>query len=324
MLVLALVIFGPLDVLRYAWQLAQDADATQNLATLPAHWLGDFVFPPVSAFGFFIGNYLPNTFQLFWSPQQIIAGWIGVAMLTHLVQQQQWRMLFFIYSLLSLWAPMVMLATAPLGLASLIIARKSLAQLVQLDTLVGAGMLFIIVGLYYAGGNIGHNLNFWLLARLTPGGYCALLVFHLAGWGLYTLSTLPFLRTQAHAIRVWFVGLVSSLALLPLHIFGAWSDLLCRGSAPLMFLLLVYLLQALRFYWLQRCHRLLLASVVLMALGSLTSAWMLGSSLKHYGQTQPVGSITWYGFPEENFGPDQSWFNDYLRKPAPPPPLAPP
>jgi hypothetical protein len=102
--------------------------------------------------------------------------------------------------------------------------------------------------------------------------------------------------------------------LLPCGLFGQWSDLLCRGSAPLMFLLLVFFLQAIHHNWLNHRKTTAIVMLLLWTTGTVSALLQLRSAYQHYGETQPIQSLILYNNAYPNLGPDNTLFNHYFRK----------
>lgn len=265
----------------------------------------------------FMGSFVANTAQLFWSPPQVIAGWLMMALLTFLYWQKRFAQFVFVYSLLCLWAPLVMIALLPfVAAATLPILLKNWQDVITLENVLGAGTLTLLFLSFYLAGSTLHNPSEWIWVDHKPLAVklLVLAVFYLFSWGLYTLAISPALKKTEWRYRYWFWVLVASLLVLPLRSYGAYADLLCRGSAPLMFLLLVYVLRALSFYQnAQQKPRQLLIIVLLLA-GSASALSQHYVAITNYGITQPVGKVTDYRYAKECLGPDNTFFEKYFRK----------
>jgi hypothetical protein len=269
---------------------------------------------------FFLGNYPGNSFQLYWSPQQLIAGWLCAALLMYLFLQQQFRHFLFVYALLFLWAPLPLLALSPfvlMLLAICVISGKG-RELLSFENTLVAGALTCIMAIFYLGGSSNANPSFWLWESIDWQQYWQLLlVFYLSAWGLYALALFPYISAQLRNERVIFFALLSALLVLPLRIFGEWSDLLCRGSAPLMFVLLVFLLRALHDYW-QHQQKIRAGLLACLMLPGTTSALLINHvSIAYYGQTELVRPLMTYNSIYPNLGPDHSLFNQLFRRALP-------
>lgn len=328
LLTIIFILFGPLDILNLLYVTRDQPSPLSGLVdTFRNDDLDMLNFATGYKVKFFMGSYPGNSYQLFWSPQQLFAGWLCAALLMHLFLQQQYRHFLFAYTLLCLWGTLVMIALLPLVIISIIIALSGKHQrtLFSIPNIAGAGSLAIIFILFYLGGSTAHNPSAWLFDAVNwRGQYDLLLAFYLANWGCYALLAIPHITRSDIRTRTWFAALLLALVLLPLRIFGEWSDLLCRGSTVLMFLLLVFNLGAIAGDW-QSGHRIRsTALVILLVCGSGTALLIQKVSIANYGETQPVQSLLDY--PEKriypNFGPDDSLFNRWLRRtPANPQPV---
>lgn len=317
-LVLLFAMFGPLDLFNILFaNLFSPAPLQQDLARIMVNT--DFVdFRLWHSLGFFIGNYLSNTPQLYWSPQQVISGWLAMGLLTYLFFNGQLRSLLFVYALLCLWAPFAMIALFPFMVFAVIRQLGIRWQLLlTFENLVGASALAIVFVTFYASGSTSANLAFWVFSELAGPGYVVLLTFFLFGWGLYAIAISAALRQEGRVEKCWFLCLLFSLLVLPLYVFGDFADLLCRGSAPLMFLLLVFLLKAAHHYWQQRHWIRMLFLCCLMMTGWLSAGLHHRIALQKYGRTQPVHSIMHYHNAFPNLGPDHSPFERWFRKKLP-------
>jgi len=246
----------------------------------------------------------------------VIAGWLGMALLTHLFMAQRFSTVVFVYALLCLWAPLPMMALSPFLFLTIARAlRSNWRSLFTSANTVGAGSLALVFLVFYTSGSAGHNLSFWLFERVDSGQeLIVLLLLALCGWGLYALWGAPPKNTLW---RTWFHCLVAALALLPLYLFGDFSDLLCRGSAPLMFLLLVFLLRTLDPGRRQRQGFRTFLLWGLLLLGSASALQQLGIAWQHRGHREPVSRIPEAGHAFPNLGPDGTPFEHWFRKKLP-------
>lgn len=322
-LVIIFIIFGPLDILNvlvldFYTQVPFEHGVAKMLEN--ADYLD---FRTRYDIGFFIGNYLSNTFQLFWSPHQVIAGWLCISLMTYLFLQQQLRHFIFVYALLCLWSPLIMLALSPFVLLTVATSfankrfNAAVSEIFTITNTLGAGVITAIFVIFYLGGSpqdIPSRFIFESFDWKNNGG--TLCLFYLSTWGLYVLLLAPFAAQLHTQHKQWFVFLLCSLLLLSIKSFGAFNDLLCRGSAPLMFLLLVFLLQAIKYYQQQKRIGVAMLLCVLLA-GSGSSFLQLRNAVYNYNHKPVViGSITTSSYAEENLGPDNSFFNRYFRRHA--------
>jgi len=319
LLILIFILFGPMDILNVLFMnLFSPTSLQDEISTMSFNtdFLDFRLWHPI---GFFIGNYLSNSFQLYWSPQQVISGWLGAGLLTYLFFSQQLRSFVFVYALLCLWAPFAMIALFPFMLFAVI---RQLAihwrTLITFENMAGAFTLAAVFVIFYFSGSTTKNLSFWVFSRLTSTGhYVLLFAFYLFSWGLYVIAMSSAIRNEESIQKLWFLCLLFALLTLPLYVLGDYADLLCRGSATLTFLLLVFLLRALQNYWQQQ--RMIRAGFLICLLIAGTGSAYLQNrvAIYQYGQTQPVGSIMDYGNAFPNLGPDNSPFERWFRKKLP-------
>lgn len=278
--------------------------AIRNTDTL-SFWAGNYLQT-------FTGNMLSNTFQLFWSPQQVVAAWVGIALLTHLFLSGQGRYLLFAFALLSLWCPLVMLAISGLVLLAAVACYRQ-RHLLSLANTAGAGSLLALFLCYYSGGSALENPAGWTfsLTQLAQQGDIVL-ASYLFSWGLPVVVAAPLLAALDSREKSWALGLLATLALLPLVRYGAFNDLLCRGSAATQFVLLAGVLRYLGSPTASPARKALLGCAMLA--GSLSALLLLHTAVVDYGKTQAAQPVTSYQYAAENLGDDQSWFARYLRK----------
>jgi hypothetical protein len=323
-LVLLFILFGPQDI----FGMAAIFPFLQNISWHD-YWRqaigGDTVeFWASQGSNIFFGNFLSNTTQLFWSPPQVLSGWLMIALLTFLFLRQQLRQIVFIYSLLCLWAPLAMLALLPfIAAATLPVLFRQPKQLLTLENVLGAGSLTIIFLSYYLAGSAINNPNDWIWVDELPLSFklFTLSLFYLFTWGLYVLAISPAIKQADKPHRFWFLVLLLAMFALPLHSYGNYNDLMCRGSAPLMFLLLIFVLRSLAYYRLHRqTGRIVLLGFLLLA-GTGSALSQLYVAINQYGITQPVRKVTDYRESRETLGPDGTFFEKYFRKPLASTPL---
>lgn len=306
------MIFGTLDLLN-TWLAAPNTVGWLDYV-LPMD-IGLFEFITREIIGVFVGNYLSHTLQLYFAPHQVIAGWIGAGLLAHLYLSRQASGFLFAYALLCLWSPFVMLGLAPLVIVlALHLLREHTRALLSIPNILGAAVLLSLFVVFYISGSAEKNPSFSLLSQLhTPQHYLTMGLWFLAGWGMYALLLLPAAPQLEAREKILLAGLLLSLALLPAWIFGSYNDLLCRGNAPLMFLLLAFLLKAWTLYQHQQSRALLLAMGFCIAVGSLSALQQHIKAIYFYGQQQAPSTVTGFKYGWENLGSDNSIFGKYLR-----------
>jgi len=316
LLVSVFIFFGPIDILN-VFALGYHADIPLDSAFAETLVNSDYLdFRTRYDIGFIIGNYLSNTFQLFWSPHQVIAGWLCIGLMTHLYLQKQTTHFVFTYALLCLWSPLIMIALLPFVFVAVLppLFSKKSGAVVTIENLLGAGAVSaVFVAFYLAGSPQSIPSPFILSGFDWKNQGWVLALFYFSAWGAYIAMLKPFIARQEPEKKIWFICLAIVLFVLPLKKFGAYSDLLCRGSAPLMFLLLIFILQAIGQYW-RRQHGVLLVLLLgLLVLGAGSSLLQLRHAFNRYGTKPVTASIVHYAYAEENLGPDNTFFNRALR-----------
>jgi len=320
LLVLTFILFGPLDILNL---LLLDQHAAISIHDTFTEILTntDYLdFRSKYDLGFFIGNYPSNTFQLFWSPHQVIAGWLCISLLTYSFLKKQTMQIIFIYALLCLWSPLIMIALFPFVIVVTLtqLWNKKWRDIITIENTLGAGTLSLLFLIFYLGGGLDAIPSPLIIKNFdwaNKGWILAL--FFICAWCAYALTQMSFVVQQETPERIWFFGLIGVLFLLPLKQLGAYSDLLCRGSAPLMFLLLVFILQSIKYYWQQQKQAFLIVLLGLLILGSGSALLQLRTAINQYGVKPSAGNIVNYKYANENLGPDNTFFNFYFRKNLP-------
>jgi len=316
-IVIIFVFFGPVDILNLLI-LGYHSDVPVHSAIAETLVNSDYLdFRSKYDLGHFIGNYPSNTFQLFWSPHQVIAGWLVISLMTYLFLKKQTNQIVFIYALLCLWSPLIMIALFPfvfLTISSQLLNNKW-RDTITLENTLGAAALTILFVSFYLGGSPDAIPTSFILSNFDwPAKGWVLALFYLSAWGAYTITQVPSVTQHDTNRLLWFICLIVTLFLLPLETFGTYSDLLCRGSAPLMFLLLVFILQAMSHYWLQKRYLMLCVLISLVVLGSGSSLLQFRTAFNQYGKKAIIGSIVDNNYANENLGRDDTFFNRHFRR----------
>ncbi len=316
LLVAVFILFGPQDMLGVLFAAFFNNNA-QLAFSQWSFWetTDDMDFWVSPGMPFFLGNFVSNTFQLYWAPHQIVVGWLSGALALQAFTSKNTSLLIFPYALLCLWSPTVMLALFPLMLGiTLILLRDDFKGLFSLPNLFAVLLLTPVFAVFYTSGSALTNPYHWTLAQLTPMQWLLFGLFHLLSWGLYTVACWPYLR-QASRRERYLAGLVlGNFALLSLLVYGEWSDLICRGAAPLSFCLLVLLLRAWTHYRIRR--RTFLQTLLGLFLIAGTGSALLQNTvaIKHYGEAEKAIRGDQYSLSYQFLGPDNSLFGRYLRR----------
>ena len=264
----------------------------------------------------FIGNLPSNTFQLFWAPHQIIAGWLIAALLFHSLKQKSNTSIIFNLALLCLWSPMIMLAFSPVVLAvSVLNAQASgLRTLLSRQNIFALLLLTPLFLLFYTGGSALNNPIHWIVHVLPDGDWWWLLAFYCFTWGLYIAVCIPYIRQTDPTLKAFTLALIGGLVLLTQVIYGAWSDILCRGAAPFSFCLLILITNAWKHY--RQHHKKLLQCLLALCFltGIFSAVVTIRGAIYEYGTLQPSMSGDKAPYAYEYLGADDSLFNRYLRR----------
>lgn len=311
-LVGAFALFGGFDLIGYWWSAHR---------FMPG---GDWPLLPVEAdvlcfwsapqFGFFVGNWLPANCQLCWSPHQVVAGWLVAALVAHLARIGRPQSVVLAVSLLFFWSPLIALALAPLTLVLLAAClRRNWREVVTPQNVIGPAVLLGLFGAYYFGGSAATNPAAFAPARAAPGNLVTWIVFELLGWGAWWLAgTRAATRGTPRDRLAWF-ALGGNLLLLPLVWYGEYADLMCRGSAALMFLLLAHLFRAAP-QMSRSLRATLVGAGILFASASALAQFI--EQARGYGERATPVRAPDYAWSAESLGPDSSFFARHLARPT--------
>jgi hypothetical protein len=270
-------------------------------------------------FKYFVGNFLSNASQLFWSPHQIIAGWITAALLMRTYLSGRIKQVGFVYALLVFWSPMTLMTLALFPLLLILHkGQRSLREAISFENIVAGGSMLLIFGLYYLGGSALKNPANWMW-NLTDlnSHWLPLLVLHFFSWGIYGLVILGGWRKYNPTEKLWHMALFTTILILPFSFYGTYNDLVCRGSAPLVFLLLISFMQRLVYLRNQNGKILATAAFVLLIPGTLSFALHLKRSFLHFDEKFPAQSVAIYGYGWEMLGSTDYFFTRYLSRQFP-------
>lgn len=319
-LVLVFIFFGPIDLLNIVYNSLQAGISLLAGYSTLIPTMDHLDFSTSLHLKFFIGNFLPNTFQLYWSPQQVIAGWLCAGLAMELFLKNNSHKIIFIYSLLCLWAPLVMLALSPFILLTVIVClvEKRWRELLTFENTAGSLVLLLPFVIFYLSGSTSNNLSVWITNAFAWREYWDnYIIFNMAGWLIFT--ALVFYQTSKESLkyRLWFYCLILAFIVIQIRTFGEYSDLLCRGSAPLMFILLVYCLRAIDHHWLDGRRVAAIGLICVIAAGASSAIVQNMVAIRFYGARQAVGTVPEFANAYPNFGPDNSLFEQWLRRPLP-------
>jgi hypothetical protein len=308
------ILFGPLDIIgltylylttdgmtpAFAWKVISD-----NTDTV------DFWNNPHASF--FIGNFVSNTFQLFWSPPQIIAGWICAGMLMYSFEKGNLKQAGFVFSLLSLWAPLVMIGIFPVVAGAMLLqGRGRWRNNFTLDNTAGAGIIILLFLIFYASGSMQKNDSFWLFSAKNR---LELFILFFSAWGLYGIAIMKNLRLLNREEKILAALLTTAVLALMTKSYGAYNDLLCRASAPLMFITLTLLLRISRQNpaGINTARRVFIFALI--APGCFSALLQINTAITDYGHMEPAANIVRLAaIPNPNLGSDDNLFRHYLAR----------
>ena len=321
-LVIACVFFGPMDAAGLAWEIYNalpfpDSFTLQEATNIILNDTDTLDFWASNSLGFFNGNFLSNTFQMYWAPQHIIPGWLVISIITFYFLGNNTRNIVFIFCLLCLWSPLVMLSMAIFPLIAILNARQEKnKEWLSISNTIGATSITLLFIAFYFGGSAMKNHFAWTLSEIdNPIKLVTLLLFYLFAWGMYVSVIIKNHTIYNHQQKIWLAGLITTMLLLPLYIYGEYSDLLCRGSAPIMFLLMTFLLHLIKEKRKSRPEKAIIPilAFLLLGAGSTSALLQLHTSFKKYGENRPIIQVTEYKHAPENLGSDKSLFARFFR-----------
>lgn len=311
---LMLMLFGGWDAAHYLFQTWNIPGQSVAGIFSVANFRVDFW--AAELLGFNVGAYLSNTFQLYWAPHQIVAGWLVASLLLTLYTQGQYRVMGVVYALCALWAPLLLLALFPLMLLLCISeGKKSICLSMSPENIIGGGVIALLFGFYYLGGGALNNPSgfLWQFVSVREN-LIVLFCFFMLSWGIYAAVCFPLVFSGGGRGLRFYIALLLTLSILPWCWYGEWADLMCRGSAPLMFLLLVFCMRS--SVQLAKTGRYVVAVFLLLFLpGSISALRLMQQSMNDYHYNLPfdlrsIDSST----SSEYVGSDQSFFFRYLAR----------
>jgi len=316
-LALVLVVFGGWDIIGLWIAKGVDPDVALFALGNPPfiHNVDTWSYPIFASE--VLRAYPANTFQLFFAPHQIVAGWIIVSLQAHLFFSERLGALGLVTALYALWSPLMLLAMLPFVIFLCIgLGHRKFVGLLTVENLLGAPIIVALFGCYYLAGGAGVVPGGLLWEEIDLAGmWPRLLVLYACGWGVYFALVLPYAQTAPRPRRIWVASMGLTLLVLPAYYYGECNDLMLRGSAPFTFMLMVLLLIAARAYFQE--GRRILAWLALVALlpGAGSAAFQAGTAVAHYGVRQPVVSVSHYAeWNYEQLGSEDSFFFRYLAR----------
>jgi len=262
--------------------------------------------------------HLSNTFQLFYSPHQIIAGWIIVSLQSYLFFQKKYGLFFFITACYAFWSPMMLLMMMPLCIAMLLVVEKNeLLDFISFENTIGAGAIIALFACYYFSGSAlsipggafwndpdvaQNSIKLPLLFLIPCGAYAGVILLF---GGKY------FSRIEFNWVKIMLLTLMVAL----LYRYGEYNDLMLRGVAPMMFVIL-FSMAILINRSLQDKRYALASFLALILLPGTGSALVLmkKSASNYHTQRQTISVKDYFSFNYEQLGKENTFFFKYLAK----------
>jgi hypothetical protein len=230
-------------------------------------------------------QYSSNATLLFWVPNQALSGWIVSGLLTYtILRSLQRRYSLFYCSLVVLWSPFVTVGLFPYLLVEFLLQDgtlvKRLKRYVSVPNFCGL-VLLMVIGLFYSAklypvsplltSDIpsGFSLSFAPDNEAKAIGLVMILVFCLLEFGLYGILVYSINQDWNVKAKALLVTTLICLSLLPFFRYGGSNDFVMRVSIPALFVLAVFLGQALHNQSPDVLKRIML--MVLVILGSVTA-----------------------------------------------------
>ena len=178
-----------------------------------------------------------------------------------------------------------MLSMAIFPLIAILNARQEKnKEWLSISNTIGATSITLLFIAFYFGGSAMKNHFAWTLSEIdNPIKLVTLLLFYLFAWGMYVSVII--------------------------------KNLLCRGSAPIMFLLMTFLLHLIKEKRKSRPEKAIIPilAFLLLGAGSTSALLQLHTSFKKYGENRPIIQVTEYKHAPENLGSDNSFFARFFR-----------
>ena len=244
---------------------------------------------------YFFGDFVSLTNSLFWAPHQTIAGWIIIGLLLAIWRDNNFKQIIFVYSLLALWAPMIILGLVIFPLVIILQGRMlAMRQAASFENIAGGLMVVFVMGLYYLSATALTNPMGFVFFDEGYKGFIWLLAFNFFGWGVYSFSLYPCIKKMDSVWKGFFYTICATFFMLSCIKYGSYNDLMIRNSAPLMFGLVIIFLKSIDFLISnnKKLHAAFLVFVMLP--GVISSIVNVGSSLANYEERIPGESVVNY------------------------------
>ena len=194
--------------------------------------------------------------------------------------------------------------------------KKSIFLSMSPENIIGGGVIALLFGFYYLGGGALNNPSgfLWQFVSVRENLF-VLFWFFMLSWGIYAVVCFPVVFSSGGRELRFYIALLATLLILPWCWYGEWADLMCRGSAPLMFLLLVFCMKSVAQLAKVRRYVVMALFLLLFLPGTISALRLMQQSINDYHHDIPfdlrsIDSST----SSEYVGSDQSFFFRYLAR----------
>lgn len=223
------------------------------------------------------------TTNLFWVPQYAIQGWLLTGLVLNNIQNHNSsRNLLFLWALCIFGVPFIFLAIIPIIFAGIYkTGRKKLKELFSFQNFIAAPLIILIFMAYFASKAFKDPFNAMSDYMLSPYFIVIYLLFILVEFGVYAIIIHKYFKNDI----IWNVTLIS-MVLMPFVRIGGGNDFVMRGSACYLFILFLYIINALLHKQLRKPEKA--ALIIFFLIGVFTPFLEIKRSVTHYSAGVPV------------------------------------
>jgi len=311
-LALLLAAFGGLDVVGYVL-VHRQWPWGEHWAVVQANMDQWHFWPTALVSGFFQGNFLSNTFSLFWSPHQVIAGWLVTLSIIGLYTRGTNAAIIIMNGMLSFWSPLVAAAVLPVSLITIAVKGRSPGFLAGwIVASFFAATVLLVFGGFYLSGYALDNPFFLVSSRLEGVAVWMPLLAALITVGGYVLVMA--LARQENRYGYLLVAVTLMLMILPYLHYSEYSDLFCRGSSVVMIVLVFLVWRTVTACWHARMRGYAAMLVLMVTAGSLSAVLQWDLSVRHYQSRKDAWSVIDYQWGHVYLAQPGSFFEAYLLR----------
>lgn len=271
-------------------------------------WL-DFGLNSIVNPDYFFGNFVSITASFFWAPHQSIAGWVAVALLLAAWKNKNTRQVAFVFSLLAIWSPLIMIGLIffPLWMffQNGIINFRNFFSF---ENIVAGGLIVLVVGSYYFSASADSNPMSFVFSYSGAKIFLPLLLFHFIGWGVYAAAIYPQIVKMDQYLKDSFYVICITFLSLSLFRYGTYNDLMIRSSAPLMFGMAILVMNSLGLLLKKKRIKTAFMLLVLLLPGFFSFGFNVYNSMVNYDAKTHGESVVNYGGGWQFLGSQESWY----------------